>query len=55
MVECPIPPFYGSTWADLAADNEALISVIESCNKRIDKIRTWRQQYVKPKNNDSVQ
>lgn len=43
-VDCVVPPFAGSTWADLAADNDALISVIESCDKRFKLIRAWDKQ-----------
>ncbi|WP_425356782.1 Rz1-like lysis system protein LysC [Vibrio cholerae] len=40
-VGCFVPPFNGHTWADYAMDNEALISVIESCDKRFKLIREW--------------
>lgn len=40
-VGCQVPPFTGTTWADLAADNAALIAVIEACDKRFEYLREW--------------
>ncbi|MGL1406983.1 Rz1-like lysis system protein LysC [Vibrio parahaemolyticus] len=55
MVDCVVPPFTGSTWADLAADNDALISVIESCDKRFKLIRAWEQSQPGKTNTDPMQ
>ncbi|HAS6073706.1 TPA: hypothetical protein I7144_20820 [Vibrio vulnificus] len=54
-VGCFVPPFTGFTWADLAADNEALISVIESCNKRFKLIRAWQLSLPSQTENDPMQ
>lgn len=55
LAKCVVPPFHGTTWADLAVDNEVLISVIKSCDQRLEKIRTWRQVQQEKVNNDSAQ
>ncbi|CAK3932365.1 hypothetical protein VCRA2130O400_360023 [Vibrio crassostreae] len=54
-VGCFVPPFTGTTWADLAADNDALISVIESCDKRFQLIRAWEYSQPKPTEPDPKQ
>ncbi|WP_411393331.1 Rz1-like lysis system protein LysC [Vibrio parahaemolyticus] len=54
-VDCVVPSFSGSTWADLAADNDALISVIESCDKRFKLIRAWQQSQPGQTENDPMQ
>nr|WP_157939227.1 hypothetical protein [Enterovibrio norvegicus] len=50
-----VPPFTGNTWADLAADNAALIAVITACDKRFKYIRAWRNTPPSPTENDPSQ
>ncbi|WP_422386134.1 Rz1-like lysis system protein LysC [Enterovibrio norvegicus] len=54
-VDCVVPPFTGNTWADLAADNAALIAVITACDKRFKYIRAWRNTPPSPTENDPSQ
>ena len=54
-VDCLVLPFKGTSYPELAVDNDNLIDVIIQCDKRFKLIRAWKEKHIQPNQFDPKQ